>query len=294
MTMSKTLPAAALAVLLAACGSSSGTAPDAPTAVSVAPGLEVGTATVSFTAPAVVGSSAITGYTVTVSPGGVTATGTASPIELTGLLPRTAYTYSVVATNAAGSSVPATTGVLRFYEIGTVFHEPMTQPNDTVFTGSFTFDTTSKLVSNLTGTLTQAMVGPPMTTVALDNQLSAVAVTLGGVDGLLVTTFKNTTTQTIDPATGTVDPTGFAPGGQEYWGLSTQGTNPQNAYAMVFVNTADPTATIAQAQLDKVAYADCTPDGMMMATCMTGTSRAGYGTPGSMMGEPSEQTVLER
>ena len=50
------------------------------------------------------------------------------------------------------------------------------------------------------------------------------------------------------------------------------GANPGNAYAMIFVNTPDPTAPLTQAQIDKLAYADCAPGGMMMATCMTGTT----------------------
>jgi len=40
---------------------------------------------VAFTAPVSDGGSAITGYTVTSSPGGITATGTASPLTVTGL-----------------------------------------------------------------------------------------------------------------------------------------------------------------------------------------------------------------
>jgi uncharacterized protein (TIGR02145 family) len=62
-------------------------------------------ASIAFTAPASNGGSAITGYTVTSSPGGLTATGTSSPLVVTGLTNGTAYTFTVVATNAAGNSV---------------------------------------------------------------------------------------------------------------------------------------------------------------------------------------------
>jgi hypothetical protein len=292
------LPMFSLALLVSACGGSDGGAPGAPTGIQVAPGPTAGTAVVTFTAPVDVGANAITGYTVTASPGGITATGTASPIAVTGLAPRTAYTYSVVANNASGGSAAATTGLLRFYDVVETFHEPMTQPNDTIFTGSFTFDAASKTVSSLTGSITQSMTkvggvyGPPMTTVALAHQLSAEPATLGGVTGLLVATFALATTNTFDPS-------GFTPGGTQYYGLSAGAPNPKaggvgNAYAMIFVNTADPAAAIEQAQIDKLAYGDCTAGGMMMSSCMTGTTVAGYGRKGTMNGEPVSQVVTER
>ena len=62
-------------------------------------------ASVSFTAPVYTGTSAITGYTVTASPGGLTATGTSSPIVFTNLNGGTSYFFTVVATNASGNSV---------------------------------------------------------------------------------------------------------------------------------------------------------------------------------------------
>jgi hypothetical protein len=62
-------------------------------------------ATVTFTAPTNDGGAAITAYTVTSSPGGFTATGSASPLTVTGLSNGTAYTFTVVATNSVGDSV---------------------------------------------------------------------------------------------------------------------------------------------------------------------------------------------
>jgi hypothetical protein len=62
-------------------------------------------ASVSFTVPTNTGGAAITAYTVTSSPGGLTASGAGSPLTVTGLTNGTAYTFSVTATNSAGVSV---------------------------------------------------------------------------------------------------------------------------------------------------------------------------------------------
>jgi uncharacterized protein (TIGR02145 family) len=76
--------------------------PGAPTIGSAVAGNAQ--ASVSFTAPSITGGSAITGYTVTSNPGGVTGTGSGSPITVTGLTNGTSYTFTVVATNAVGNS----------------------------------------------------------------------------------------------------------------------------------------------------------------------------------------------
>jgi uncharacterized protein (TIGR02145 family) len=76
------------------------TIPGAPTSVSATAGNAQ--AIITFTAPVNNGGSAITGYTVTSSPGGFTGTGSASPIMVTGLINGTAYTFTVTATNAIG------------------------------------------------------------------------------------------------------------------------------------------------------------------------------------------------
>jgi hypothetical protein len=65
-------------------------------------------ASVAFSAPASNGGSAITSYTVTSSPGGVTASGSSSPITVTGLTAGTSYTYRATAANAIGTSNPST------------------------------------------------------------------------------------------------------------------------------------------------------------------------------------------
>ena len=73
--------------------------PGAPTGVTATAGNTQ--ATVSFTAPAA--SCGITSYTVTSSPGNITATGAASPLTVPGLTNGTAYTFTVKATNGAGT-----------------------------------------------------------------------------------------------------------------------------------------------------------------------------------------------
>ena len=84
-------------------GGAGATAPDAPT-IGTATSTGATTVSVTFSAPANNGGSAITGFTVTSSPGSVTGTGSSSPITVSGLTTGTAYTFTVTATNAIGTS----------------------------------------------------------------------------------------------------------------------------------------------------------------------------------------------
>ena len=82
------------------------TIPDAPTIGTVVAGNQQ--ATVPFTAPSSDGGSAITSYTATSSPEGRTGTLSQSgsgSITVTGLTNGSAYTFTVTATNAIGTSV---------------------------------------------------------------------------------------------------------------------------------------------------------------------------------------------
>ncbi|MCX6433168.1 MAG: fibronectin type III domain-containing protein [Actinobacteria bacterium] len=88
------------------------TTPSAPSApLNVSASLTgATTAVVTFDSPASAGASAITGYTVTSSPGKVTGTlsgAAGGPVRVTGLAPGTRYTFTVTATNATETSAPS-------------------------------------------------------------------------------------------------------------------------------------------------------------------------------------------
>jgi hypothetical protein len=280
---------------------SSVTVPGAPSGVTATLGDTDNSVTVNI-GGIVSGGRPITGFTISSAPAGITVAGSSFPATLTCPASCAGYAFSVKATNAIGTGVfSSLADVITNFEVVETFFEPDTQPNNSIFVGTFTLNSTTGTVSNLKGILSESMTGgttgypnDTMTWLTLNNQLSSVPVTLGYVDGLLVTTFMLNTTNTFstNPAFNGTD--GWSPGTGFglYYGFP--GANPGNAYARIFVNTANPTAALTQAQIDKLAYADCAPGGMMGATCMTGTTVAGYGTLGSMSGYPLSQIITKQ
>lgn len=277
-------------------------APSAPTIVGASAGDAPGAVLVTVGAVQA-GGSPITGWEVTSTPPGVTGSGASNPIAASCPGSCSGFRLSVAAVNAIGSGPPsAPASIVTTYAVVATFREPDTQPNDTVFEGTFVYDASAGAVSGLSGRLSEAMTGGPtpypddtMTWVDLGHQLSSMPVVLDGEAGWLVTAFHLpvTGTFTSDPRFGGTD--GWAPGsgGALYSGFP-GGANPGNAYVRIFVRASGPAAAPTQGQLDWMAYADCAPGGMMGSTCMTGTTVAAYGTTGSMGGYPVSQATTRR
>ena len=178
---------------------------------------------------------------------------------------------------------------------------------DTWFFGSFTYDSATRTVSNLTGKINQAMDGGPGVSawVNLTNQLSAIAVDTNGdgiKDGLVVSAFKNNDINVFNPNNPAYTLGSFFGGtfgtNGKMGPVYTAGT--QNAFASIFVNLADPTAALNQSQLNYIAYGDCTPAALMPRNgsgtkCMAGWngySNGVLGAGGTMQGTyPNTQTI---
>ena len=146
------------------------------------------------------------------------------------------------------------------------FREPDTQPNDSIFVGTFTFDASGGRRLRAPGRAERVddrgPIGFPddsMTWVTLGNQPSARPVVLDGAQGLLVTRFRLGATDTLarDPQFGGTD--GWAPGSGSRLHFGFPGANPGKRLRADFVNAAEPTAAPTPGQLDKLAYADCAP-----------------------------------
>jgi len=128
-------------------------------------------ASIAFTAPATNGGGTITGYTVTSNPGGMTGTGAASPIIVTGLTNGVSYTFTVTATNSAGtgpasaasnSIAPAASQTITFTNPGTQNFgttPTLTATADSGLTPTFTTSTMGVCTITSNGALTFVSAG---------------------------------------------------------------------------------------------------------------------------------------
>jgi hypothetical protein len=279
--------------------------PDAPREVSATAGGEADRVSVSVGATDS-GGSPLTGYLVSAyrysdhSPTAISAAGVTSPLMVSCPSSCAGYVFTVKAVNSLGEGAESSPAeVVTLYEVTATFLEPDTQPKNSIFIGTFSLNSSSQTVLGLHGILSESMTGGKlaypndnMNWLALNNQLSSLYdPTLGG---FLVTAFLLETTHTFsdNPAFNGTD--GWTPGTGSALYAGFPGTNPGNAYVRIFVNPDDPTAPLNQSQLGMLAYADCSPSGMMGSTCMTGTTLAGYGTLGSMSGYPVSQNIAPR
>lgn len=133
-----------------------------------------GRADVTFTAPAFSGGLPILDYTVTSSPGSLTATGAGSPLSVTGLTPATSYTFTVTArtaigtgpASAASNSITATT----IPQVPTI--TSATRTDNTTVSIAFTGATGGAALSAVTATsspsvsITSSGTSSPMTATA--------------------------------------------------------------------------------------------------------------------------------
>ncbi|MCA1971754.1 MAG: PEP-CTERM sorting domain-containing protein [Caenispirillum sp.] len=165
---------------------------------------------------------------------------------------------------AAGILAAPAQAEIRNYSIVTTWYEPDTQPKNSIFTGTFSYDTVSHQVTGLTGTLTESMTGtfpppsgntPPyydMVQLNLAYQMNDWIASYGGavtappstnwhqntLAGTFATVFLKNSTNTFSTMMGG---NGWSPAsGVTNMGLyhgfpGSYGSSIQNAYAMIFV-----------------------------------------------------------
>ncbi|MEX8503908.1 MAG: fibronectin type III domain-containing protein [Leptothrix ochracea] len=270
-------------------GGSAGTlgVPSAPQGVSATLGSTDDTVIVSYAGLSDAGGSPITAYTVASVPAGLSASSASGPITVTCPLSCAGYAFSLSARNASGDGpASATAEVITTFDVRARFFEPDTQPNDSIFVGTFTLNSTTRAVSGLAGTLSESMTGSangstPMTLIALTHQLSSVS---NGAGGLLASSFALNTIDTFSPS-GFADTTnGIYHGFPAVWNAATA-----NSFVTLDIDPNRPTQSLNASQVSRLAYGDCAQGGMMGAACMTGTASGG-----TMGGYPVEQVVSRR
>ncbi|GAB4169003.1 MAG: hypothetical protein Fur0039_07630 [Rhodocyclaceae bacterium] len=163
---------------------------------------------------------------------------------------------------AAFAAVPAAQAATVDFDVITTWYEPDTRPKDSIFTGSFAYDTVTKQVTNLAGGLTESMTGAwpapgsapyyDMTILNLAHQMNDWVGSYSGptnappstnwhddtLGGTFATVFLKNTTNTYTTMLGGDgwSPQSGANAGGIYHGWpGPYGSSIQNAYALIFV-----------------------------------------------------------
>ena len=121
------------------------TVPSAPTSVTAVAGL--GSATISWGAPSSNGGAAISSYTVTSSPGAISATCAGSPCTVGGLTGGTSYSFTVKATNASGSTSSTASNSVTPYGVPVVSSFIVTPSTSSSYTLSWSTATNGSSLS---------------------------------------------------------------------------------------------------------------------------------------------------
>jgi len=253
--------------------------PDSPLVTNV---IDVGTSRsydngavdVYFSAPSYTGTSAVTSYTVT-SSANHTASGSSSPIRVTGLFSDTSYTFTVTATNASGTSLSSSasslvtaTTVPQAPTIGTV-----STPSAGVFsvsvpftanaTGGKTITSYSVLSSpsNISGTGSSSPVTVSNLAGGATYTFSVAAINANGTSAYSsssnsIATSTLTLVDNFNRANGSL---GTSSDGKSLWSVQrgnfnvtsnmAYSTDTNNSVATAFL----PTSTITNAQIDMVS-----------------------------------------
>lgn len=185
-------------------------------------------------------------------------------------------------TTLAVTAAPTAEASLVNYNVQETFMEPAYGgAQNTVFDGTFTYDTVAKTITNLTGTLSEAMTAGMNGGVQklLNLTFNPVASTSDGNGGIIAHSFLLNTTSIYSD--GAYDTTAL----MKQSGIA-------NAYVTIYVS-ADQLSGVNQqlpaASFGNLYYGDCQPGGMMGPMCMTGWGVAGHA--GSMGGYPISEKV---